>query len=91
MQDKQGPAHAQGKQHSRLLRIQKTVDDARDAENMQDKDLTGMTLSDMVRLLSEIDNLDYLERLVEVGQVMAKEHRQELQDFVRHSLFCQQD
>ena len=67
------------------------MDDAKDAENMQDKDLSGMSLSDMVKLLSEIDNLEYLDKLVEVGQVMAAEHRQELQDFVRHSLFCQQD
>lgn len=82
---------AHGKQHSRLLRIQKTVDDAKDAEHMQDQDLSGMSLSDMVKLLSEIDNLAYLDKLVEVGQVMAREHRQELQDFVRHSLFCHQD
>lgn len=67
------------------------MDDAKDAEHMQDKDLSGMSLSDMVKLLSEIDNLEYLDKLVEVGRVMAREHRQELQDFVRHSLFCQQD
>lgn len=91
MQDKHGPANAEGKQHSRLLRIQKTVDDAEDAEHMQDQDVTGMTLSDMVKLLSEIDNLESLDKLVEVGQVVATEHRQELQHFVRHSLFCQCD
>lgn len=89
MQDKHGLATPQGKQHSRLLRIQKTVDDAKDAEHMQDKDVSGMSLSDMVKLLSEIDNLEYLDKLVEVGEVMAREHRQELQDFIRHSLFCQ--
>lgn len=91
MQDKHGPASVQGKEHSRLLRIQKTVDDAKDAEHMQDKDVAGMTLSDMVRLLNEFDNLEYVDKLVEVGQVMAREHRQELQEFVRHSLLCQCD
>ena len=89
MQDKHGLATPQGKQHSRLLRIQKTVDDAKDAEHMKDKDVSGMSLSDMVKLLSEIDNLEYLDKLVEVGEVMARQHRQELQDFIRHSLFCQ--
>lgn len=91
MQDKHGPAQVSGKQHSRLLRIQKTVDDAKDAEHMPDKDVAGMSLSDMVKLLSEIDNLEYLDKLVEVGQIMASDHRQELQDFVRHSLFGEVD
>lgn len=87
MQDKLGPAQESGKQHSRLLRIQKTVDDAHDAKHMSDTDVPSMRLSDMVKVLSEMDRLDYVDELVEVGQATAKGHRQKLQDFVRHSLF----
>lgn len=85
--DKLGPAQESGKQHSRLLRIQKTVDDAQDAKHMSDKDVPNMRLSDMVKVLSEMDRLDYIDELVEVGQATAKGHRQKMQDFVRYSLF----
>lgn len=89
VQLKQGPAHGADKaksEHSRLLRIQKTVDDARDAKKLIDKD--GMTLSDAVEVLSEIDNIKDVDKLVQIGQNLARDSRRELQDFVRHSLLC---
>ena len=75
MQAQQGPGHSSKTGASRLLRIQKTVDDALgDAE---------------VELLTEIDNLHDVDKLVEVGQQLAKDHRSALKKFVRHSLFAQ--
>jgi hypothetical protein len=89
LQLKHGPAHSADKaksEHSRLLRIQKTVDDAKDAKKLIDKD--GMTLSDAVEVLSEIDNIKDVDKLVQIGQNLARDSRRELQDFVRHSLLC---
>ena len=67
------------------------MDDAQDAAHKMDPDLEGVSVSDMVKLLSEIDNLAYVDKLVQVGRAIARDHRQELQDFVRHTLFCQQN
>ena len=75
-------------EHSRLLRIQKTVDDAKDAKKLIDKD--GMSLSDAVEVLSEIDNIKDVDKLVQIGQNLARDSSKELQDFVRHSLLCAQ-
>lgn len=87
-----GPARSADKpakpEHSRLLRIQKTVDDARNAKQLIGKD--GMTLSDAVEALSEIDNIKDVDKLVQIGQNLARDSRGELQDFVRHSLLCAQ-
>ena len=91
MQSKHGPADSADKaksEHSRLLRIQKTVDDAKDAKKLIDKD--GMSLSDAVEVLSEIDNIKDVDKLVQIGQNVARDSRKELQDFVRHSLLCAQ-
>lgn len=92
MQLKHGPAHSADKvakpEHSRLLRIQKTVDDAKDAKKLIDKD--GMSLSDAVEVLSEIDNIKDVDKLVQIGQNLARDSSKELQDFVRHSLLCAQ-
>ena len=91
LQLKHGPAHSADKakpEHSRLLRIQKTVDDAKDAKKLIDKD--GMSLSDAVEVLSEIDNIKDVDKLVQIGQNLARDSRKELQDFVRHSLLCAQ-
>jgi len=77
---KHGPAHSADKaksEHSRLLRIQKTVDDAKDAKKLIDKD--GMTLSDAVEVLSEIDNIKDVDKLVQIGQNLARVSRRELQ------------
>lgn len=63
------------------------MDEAKDAKHTVDKD--GVSLSDSVELLSEIDNLKDVDKLVQLGKNMAKEHKQEIEDFVRHSLFCQ--
>jgi len=89
LQTKHGPAHSAstGQQHSRLLRIQKSVDDAKNAANIIDEN--GMTLSQSVEVLSEIDNLKDIDALVEIGQNMARDHKEDLQDFVRHSLLCE--
>lgn len=42
-----------------------------------------------VELLTEIDNLNDVDRLVTVGQELAAENRKALESFVRHSLFAQ--
>lgn len=74
MQAQQGPGHSRKTGPSRLLRIQKTVDDASgDSE---------------VELLTEIDNLHDVDALVEVGLQLAMENRSALKEFVRHSLFA---
>ena len=90
LQLRHGPARSADKpakpEHSRLLRIQKTVDDARNAKQLIGKD--GMTLSDAVEALSEIDNIKDVDKLVQIGQNLARDSRGELQDFVRHSLLC---
>ncbi len=91
VQLKHGPAHSAGEaksEHNRLLRIQKTVDDAKHAKQLIDKD--GMTLSDAVEVLSEIDNIKDVDKLVQIGQNLARDSRKELQEFVRHSLLCTQ-
>ena len=89
-QTKHGPAHAAAdpseKRHSRLLRIQKTVDEAKDEKHMVDKD--GMRLSETVELFSEFDNLEVVDKLVQAGKNVAKDYQQEMRDFVRYSLFC---
>ena len=89
VQLKHGPAHSADKaksENSRLLRIQKTVDDAKDAKKVMDKD--GMSLSDAVEVLSEIDNIKEVDKLVQIGQNLARDSGKDLQDFVRHSLLC---
>lgn len=89
VQLKHGPAHSADKarsEHSRMLRIQKTVDDAKDAKKLFDND--GMSLSDAVEVLSEIDNINDVDKLVQIGRNLAMDSRRELQDFVRHSLLC---
>ena len=42
-----------------------------------------------VELLTEIDNLNDIDRLVMVGQELAADNRKALESFVRHSLFAQ--
>ena len=63
------------------------MDEAKDAKHTMGKD--GMRLSDTVELLAEIDNVKDVDKLVELGKIVAKDHSQEIQDFVRHSLLCQ--
>lgn len=90
LQTKHGPAHGAGdaaeQQHSRLLRIQKTVDDAKNAKDIIDSD--GMRLSESVEVLSEIDNIKDVDKLIQIGQKLASTSRKDLQDFVRYSLLA---
>ena len=44
-----------------------------------------------VELLTEIDNLNDVDRLVMVGQKLAQENKEAIKSFVRHSLLAQMD
>lgn len=68
------------------MRIQKTVDDAHpeSADSIQSN-------RSAVELLTEIDNVSDVDRLVQLGQDLAHDHSEALQMFVRHSLFAQAD
>ena len=84
LQAQQGSSRSSQAQHSRLLRIQKSVDDAH-----PEPDADSAPGTSAVELLTEIDNLKDVDRLVTLGQDLARENRQALEDFVRHSLFAQ--
>ena len=78
LQAKHGSSQAQ---HSRYLRIQKTVDDANKRSN-------SMMPSD-VEVLSELDNLKDVDAYVRLGQSLASEYTEALQNFVRYSLLAE--
>lgn len=86
VQAQQASSKHQASKHgtSRLLRIQKSVDDAHPEPGAT----SGCGRSD-VELLTEIDNLKDVDRLVQLGQDVAQENAKVLQRFVRHSLFAQ--